>query len=127
MNSFGLLYTLNGEALLQELAKNFFKKVGNIPDQVSFYSKDLEAADRHMYLFLVQVLRRPQSYSEERGYPRLRMRHMQLKFDSKLSAHWMNVMLQAVTKVPLEQEVHEQFLSYFTQVANATINHDKVA
>ena len=38
----------------------------------------------------------------------------------------MNAMLHAVDKVPLEQEIREELLGYFTQVANAMINHDHV-
>lgn len=126
MNSLGLLYPRIGEASLQELAKNFYKEVGKIPELRSLYPEDLEAAERRIYLFLVQVLGGPQTYSEERGHPRLRMRHMQWKIDSKMRAHWMNAMLHTVDKVLLEQEVREELLSYFTQVANAMINHDHV-
>lgn len=126
MNSLGLLYPRIGEASLQELAKNFYDEVGKIPELRSLYPEDLEAAERRIYLFLVQVLGGPQTYSEERGHPRLRMRHMQWKIDSKMRAHWMNAMLHAVDKVPLEQEVREELLNYFTQVANAMINHDHV-
>ncbi len=126
MNSLGLLYPRIGEASLQELAKNFYEEVGKIPELRSLYPEDLEAAERRIYLFLVQVLGGPQTYSEERGHPRLRMRHMQWKIDSKMRAHWMNAMLQAVDKVPLEQEIREELLGYFTQVANAMINQDHV-
>lgn len=126
MNSLGLLYPHIGEASLQELAKNFYDEVGKIPELRSLYPKDLEAAERRIYLFLVQVLGGPQTYSEERGHPRLRMRHMQWKIDSKMRAHWINAMLYALDKVPLEQEVREELLNYFTQVANAMINHDNV-
>ena len=126
MNSLGLLYPRIGEASLQELAKNFYEEVGKIPELRSLYPEDLEAAERRIYLFLVQVLGGPQTYSEERGHPRLRMRHMQWKIDSKMRGYWMNAMLHAVDKVPLEQEIREELLSYFTQVANAMINHDHV-
>jgi truncated hemoglobin YjbI len=38
----------------------------------------------------------------------------------------MNAMLHALDKVPLEQEVQEDLMQYFTQVANAMINHEEV-
>ncbi len=56
MNSLGLLYPRIGEASLQELAKNFYEEVGKIPELRSLYPEDLEAAERRIYLFLVQVL-----------------------------------------------------------------------
>ena len=124
MNSLGLLYTQIGEASLQELAKNFYQEVSINPELRSLYPEDLDAAERRIYLFLIQVLGGPATYSEERGHPRLRMRHLQWKIDSKMRTHWMNAMLHALDKVPLEQEVREDLMQYFTQVANAMINHD---
>lgn len=124
MNSLGLLYTRIGEELIQDLSKNFYLEVSKIPELRSLYPEDLDAAERRIYLFLVQALGGPQTYSEERGHPRLRMRHMQWKIDSKMRSHWMNAMLHALDKVHLEQEVREDLLQYFTQVANAMINYD---
>jgi hemoglobin len=124
MNSLGLLYTRIGEESIQDLSKNFYLEVSKIPELRSLYPEDLDAAERRIYLFLVQALGGPQTYSEERGHPRLRMRHMQWKIDSKMRSHWMNAMLHALDKVHLEQEVREDLLQYFTQVANAMINYD---
>ena len=124
MISLGLLYTQIGEASLQELTKNFYQEVSKNPELRSLYPEDLDATERRIYLFLVQVLGGPSTYSEERGHPRLRMRHLHWKIDSKMRTHWMNAMLHALDKVPLEQEVREELLQYFTQVANAMINHD---
>lgn len=124
MNSLGLLYTRIGEESIQDLSKNFYLEVSKIPELRSLYPEDLDAAERRIYLFLVQALGGPQTYSEERGHPRLRMRHMQWKIDSKMRSHWMNAMLHALDKVHLEQEVREDLLQYFTHVANAMINYD---
>lgn len=124
MNSLGLLYTRIGEESIQDLSKNFYLEVSKIPELRSLYPENLDAAERRIYLFLVQALGGPQTYSEERGHPRLRMRHMQWKIDSKMRSHWMNAMLHALDKVHLEQEVREDLLQYFTQVANAMINYD---
>lgn len=126
MNSLGLLYPRIGDTSLHEVAKNFYVEVGKIPELRSLYQEDLEAAERRIYLFLVKVLGGPQTYSEERGHPKLRMRHMQWKIDAKMRGHWMNATLHALDKVPLEQEVREELLHYFTHVANAMINHDHV-
>jgi hemoglobin len=124
MNSLGLLYTRIGEESLQDLSKNFYLEVSKIPELRNLYPEDLDAAERRIYLFLVQALGGSQTYSEERGHPRLRMRHMQWKIDSKMRSHWMNAMLHALDKVPLDQEVREDLMQYFAQVANAMINHD---
>ena len=126
MNSLALLYSRIGEKPIQDLVHHFYQEVALRPRLRALYPEDLVAAERRLYLFMLQLLGGPLTYLEERGHPRLRMRHMQWKIDSKMRGHWMNAMLHAVDKVPLEQEVREELLSYFTQVANAMINHDHV-
>lgn len=49
---------------------------------------------------------------------------MQWQIDPALRDHWMNAMLLALDKVPFAQEDRESLMGYFTQVANAMINHD---
>lgn len=126
MNPLGSLYAHIGEDVLLDLANKFYQEVGKLPELRSLYPDDLEAAERRIFLFLVQVLGGPQTYSEERGHPRLRLRHMQWKIDAKLRTQWMNAMLNALDQVTLDQEIRMAMMQYFTQVANAMINHEKV-
>ncbi len=124
MNSLGLLYSQIGEAELQKLSKNFYLEVTKIPELRKLYPEDLEAAERRIYLFLLQVVGGPSTYSEERGHPRLRMRHLQWKIDSKMRNYWMDAMLHALDTVSLEEEVRIELIHYFSQAANAMINHE---
>jgi len=124
MNSLGLLYSQIGEAELQKLSKNFYLEVTKIPELRKLYPEDLEAAERRIYLFLLQVVGGPSTYSVERGHPRLRMRHLQWKIDSKMRNYWMDAMLHALDTVSLEEEVRIVLIHYFSQAANAMINHE---
>jgi len=124
MNSLGLLYSQIGEAKLQKLSQNFYQEVNKIPELRKLYPEDLEAAERRIFLFLIQVVGGPSTYSEERGHPRLRMRHLQLKIDSKMRNYWMDAMLHALDTVPLEEEPRILLMQYFSQAANAMINHE---
>lgn len=124
MNSLGLLYSQIGEARLQKLSQNFYQEVNKIPELRKLYPEDLEAAERRIFLFLIQVVGGPSTYSEERGHPRLRMRHLQWKIDSKMRNYWMDAMLHALDTVPLEEEPRILLMQYFSQAANAMINHE---
>ena len=119
MNSLGLLYTRIGEESLQDLSKNFYLEVSKIPELRSLYPEDLDAAERRIYLFLLQALGGPQTYSEERGHPRLRMRHMQWKIDSKMSAFvaWGDLVLQNKFE-GLQVPEQETYKCVFRQLLN---------
>lgn len=124
MNSLALLYKRIGEKPIQDLVHYFYQEVALTPALRALYPKDLGAAERRLYLFLLQVLGGPQTYMEERGHPRLRMRHMQWQIDPKMREQWMNAMHAALDRVPFAQEDRESLMGYFTQAANAMINHD---
>lgn len=124
MNSLALVHQRIGEKPIQDLVRYFYQEVATNPALLALYPEDLAAAERRLYLFLLQVLGGPQTYTEERGHPRLRMRHRQWQIDPKMREHWMNAMIQALDKVPFAQEDREALMGYFTNAANAMINYD---
>ncbi|NVJ87312.1 MAG: cyanoglobin [Algoriphagus sp.] len=124
MNPFQSIYEAIGEEKIQELVHHFYQGVSKNEELRKLYPEaDLGPAERRLFLFLVQVFGGPQTYSEERGHPRLRLRHMQWKIDSNLRNHWMNTMLDAMDQVELEQGVREMMMGYFIKVANHMVNH----
>jgi hemoglobin len=124
MNSLALLYSRIGEKPIQDLVHHFYQQVALKPSLRALYPEDLVGAERRLYLFLLQLLGGPVTYLEERGHPRLRMRHMQWQIDPAMRDHWMNAMLVALDKVAFAQEDREALMEYFTHAANAMINHD---
>ena len=124
MNSLALLYSRIGEKPIQDLAHHFYQQVALKPSLRALYPEDLVGAERRLYLFLLQLFGGPVTYLEERGHPRLRMRHMQWEINPAMRDHWMNAMLLALDKVAFAQEDREALMEYFTHAANAMINHD---
>jgi hemoglobin len=124
MNSLALLYSRIGEKPIQDLAHHFYQQVALKPSLRALYPEDLIGAERRLYLFLLQLFGGPVTYLEERGHPRLRMRHMQWQINPAMRDHWMNAMLLALDKVAFAQEDREALMEYFTHAANAMINHD---
>lgn len=125
MNPFQSIYEAIGEEKIQQLTHYFYQEVAQNEELRNLYpEEDLKPAERRLFLFLLQVFGGPQTYSEERGHPRLRMRHLNWKIDGKFRNHWMNAMLSAMDQIDLEPEVRELMLGYFVKVANHMVNHE---
>ena len=124
MNPFQSIYELIGEEKIKLLVRYFYEKVESTPELRKLYPEDLQPAERRLFLFLLQVFGGPETYSEERGHPRLRMRHLEWQIDPSMRDHWLNAMLFALDQIKPEQEVKELMMGYFIKVANHMINHD---
>ncbi len=124
MNPFQSIYELIGEDQIRLLTKYFYQEVRQNSELRRLYPEDLEPAERRLFLFLLQVFGGPQTYSEERGHPRLRMRHLDWKIDPNMRNHWLNAMLAALDKLDPDQNAKELMAGYFIKVANHMINHE---
>jgi len=89
------------------------------PDQA-----DLAGARRRLSLFLAQYWGGPTTYSDERGHPRLRMRHVPFTIDTMARDRWLRAMRAAVAEVDPPPGVAEQLLRYFETGAEAMRNTD---
>ena len=124
MNPFQSIYELLGEEKIRQLTTYFYEEVAQNPALRKLYPEDLIPAERRLFLFLLQVFGGPQTYSEERGHPRLRMRHFEWAIDASMRDHWLNAMLTAVDRLNPEPEAKELMLGYFIKVANHVINQE---
>jgi hemoglobin len=66
---------VGGEKFFVELVDRFYLGVAGDPLLRPLYPDDLTESSRHLALFLMQYWGGPGTYGEERGHPRLRMRH----------------------------------------------------
>ncbi|MEP0712488.1 cyanoglobin [Algoriphagus sp.] len=123
MNSAQTIYDLVGEEKIRSLTRYFYLEVGKNDALRKLYPEDLSPAEERLALFLIQVFGGPDTYSEQRGHPRLRMRHAQWKIDADMRDHWMNAMLKGLDQLKLEQDIKDAMMSYFVRAANHLINH----
>jgi len=124
MNPFQTAHNLIRADQIKLLAKYFFRKVDSNSDLRKLYPEDLSSAEGRLYLFLLQVFSDPQTYSEQRGHPRLKMRHMQWEIDSSIRYYWLNAKFIAMDKIDLDPNVKELMIEYFVKLANHMINND---
>jgi hemoglobin len=114
---------IGGEAFFADLVSQFYAQVAVDPILRPMYPEsDLKAAATRLQWFLEQYWGGPTTYQENRGHPRLRMRHAE--FHINLAAHdaWINAMRTAVDGMQMRPEHKEQLWSYLEMAAAAMIN-----
>ena len=124
MNPFQSIYELIGEDQIRLLTRYFYREVDQNPALRSLYPEDMAPAERRLFLFLLQVFGGGQTYTEERGHPRLRLRHLDWQIDPAMRDHWLNAMLSALDKLDPDQNTKELIAGYFIKAANHMINHE---
>jgi hemoglobin len=83
---------------------------------------DLGPAKERLTLFLEQYWGGPTTYSEQRGHPRLRMRHMPFKVNPDARDRWLRHMRAAVDSLDLAPIHEAQLWDYLERAAFSMIN-----
>ena len=83
---------------------------------------ELEGAKHRLQMFLEQYFGGPSTYQEQRGHPRLRMRHFDYPIDFDARDRWLRCMRAALDDVSLLPLYDEMFWDYFQRAATAMVN-----
>ncbi len=114
---------VGGRPFFERLVDLFYEGVANDPVLRPMYpEEDLAAARERLTGFLEQYWGGPTTYSEQRGHPRLRMRHMPFLIDGDARDRWlrhMNAAVEASGASPLHSA---ELLGYFDRAAHAMVN-----
>jgi hemoglobin len=78
-------------------------------------------------LFLIQYFGGPDTYSAQRGHPRLRMRHIPFRIDRAGRDVWVGHMLAAIDEVGITEPAGTAMREYFERGATFMINVDESA
>lgn len=112
------VYVQLGEDGFKRLAAAFYRRVASDPVLSKLYPPDnLQAAERHLYLFLVQYWGGPTTYSQERGHPRLRMRHQPFHIGEAERDAWVTAMLAAMQDSAVPEPAFSRMRDYFENAA----------
>jgi hemoglobin len=84
--------------------------------------EDLGPAAERLQLFLEQYWGGPTTYQEQRGHPRLRMRHAPFKINPDARERWLKHMRVAVESVGLSQLHEAELWAYLERAATAMLN-----
>ncbi|MFD4405506.1 globin [Nocardia sp. NPDC058499] len=117
---------VGGEETFHRLVATFYREVA--ADEIlrpMYPEQDLGPAERRLRMFLEQYWGGPRTYSDERGHPRLRMRHMPFEIGPVQRDAWLRCMRIAVAEIEpevLDDAHRRQLLDYLEMAANSLMN-----
>jgi hemoglobin len=113
---------VGGDAFFVDLVERFYAGVALDTLLRPMYPADLTESKAHLAGFLIQFWGGSQAYSEQRGHPRLRMRHGPFAIGEAEAAAWYRHMSAAVDAMGVDDVVRPVLLEYFARAADAMIN-----
>lgn len=109
---------VGGDQFFVGLVDDFYAGVATDDLLRPMYPKDLGGAKARLAGFLIQYWGGPTDYSDQRGHPRLRMRHMRYPIDGAAAQAWLGHMRAALATAAPPQEVAAAMAAHFENTAD---------
>ena len=117
------VYALIGEAGLTRLVAAFYRRVPQDDILGPMYpAHDLEGSEQRLRDFLIYRFGGPPRYIEERGHPRLRVRHAPFAVNPAARDRWMQLMTAALEEAAFPAEADQFIRSFLGDIATVLIN-----
>ena len=115
---------VGGMPFFETLVDRFYDGVADDPVLLRLYPRpdDLARARRRLTLFLAKYWGGPTTYNEERGHPRLRMRHAPFAIGGEERDRWLMHMRAAVDSLDPSDDVARALHDYFDMAAEGLRN-----
>ena len=114
---------VGGHETFVALVRRFYEGVAADPPLRALYPEaDLGPAEQRFRMFLEQYWGGPTTYSEQRGHPRLRMRHAPFAVTPLAKEHWLRHFRAGLDEAQLPPELDAQFWDYVTHAAQFMVN-----
>jgi hemoglobin len=118
------IYPKIGDEGFHRLIAAFYRRIRTDDILSPLYpQQDFAGAEERLRLFLIQRFGGPATYSDQRGHPRLRMRHAPFPVDERARNRWIELMQQALAEANLPPEAVPALHKYFLDTATFMINH----
>jgi hemoglobin len=112
-----------GADTFRRLVSRFYEQVAGDPLLRPIYpGADLGPAEEHLRMFLIQYWGGPRTYSEQRGHPRLRMRHAPFRIGAAERDAWLHHMRTAMDELKLDPGLDRQLWDYLVMAAYSLVN-----
>ncbi len=117
---------IGGSPTIRRIVARFYEGVATDPILKPMYpEEDLGPAEDRLASFMEQYWGGPTTYSETRGHPRLRMRHVPYQVSPGSAERWLALFRIALDEADLTPEQDAQFWEYLTHAARFMINTDQ--
>lgn len=116
-------HQVGGHATFEKLVQLFYRGVAqDEPLRALYPEQDLSHAENRLRMFLEQYFGGPTTYQEQRGHPRLRIRHAKFAVSPEQRDRWLTHMMAAVDSLDLDQPHDEEMRSYLNRAAHFLVN-----
>ncbi len=117
---------MGGRDTFEKLVSHFYALVSVDPVLRPMYpDEDMKGAAERLLMFLEQYWGGPTTYSEQRGHPRLRMRHSGFHIGEVERDVWLRHMKSAVDEVEMRDDLKEELWNYLVMAANSMVNQPR--
>jgi hemoglobin len=114
---------VGGHDTFVALVKRFYEGVRDDPPLRALYpEEDLADAEVRFRMFLEQYWGGPTTYSDQRGHPRLRMRHLPFEVTPVQRDRWLTHMRAAIDSLTLTAEQEHELWTYMERAAHSMVN-----
>jgi hemoglobin len=114
---------VGGAETFRAIVARFYEQVADDPVLRPLYpEEDLGPAEQRLRMFLEQYWGGPRTYSEQRGHPRLRMRHAPFRIGLIERDAWLRCMRVAVDEAGLDDEHRTTLWRYLEMAATSMVN-----
>ena len=120
------VYSEIGDAGFERLVAAFYRQVPN--DEVLgplYPAQDFQGAEQRLRDFLIYRFGGPPLYIEQRGHPRLRIRHAPFPIGERARDRWVELMERAVDEALLPEEVQKLLRAFFASTATFLMNRSE--
>jgi|SRR5690625_139202 len=119
----GTIYeAIGGAETIDRLVSAFYKRVGKHPKLTPIFPEDLTETARKQRLFLTQFFGGPKLFSEERGHPMMRRRHLPFEITPTRRDAWLECMNEALAEANIEEPMRTAIFEKLTMTANHMMN-----
>jgi hemoglobin len=110
---------VGGMPFFEHLVDAFYGGVAADPVLAPLYPEapDFSGARHRLTLFLAQYWGGPTTYNDERGHPKLRMRHFPYPVGAEQRDHWLQHMNAALDAADVDESLRSTMRDYFTTAA----------
>jgi hemoglobin len=111
-----------GKPVFVRLVEDFYDRVAVDPILRPLFPADFQEPKERLALFLVQYFGGPATYSEQRGHPRLRMRHLPFRIGQRERDAWLGHMLAALAESGISEAAQAAMRTYFEDASAFMMN-----
>jgi hemoglobin len=122
VNHRSIFEAIGGFETIERLVQAFYKRVGSHPKLIPIFPEDLSETARKQSLFLTQFFGGPPLYTEERGHPMMRRRHLPFEITPSRRDAWLECMEAALEEAQIEEPYRTAIFERLTMTANHMMN-----